>query len=137
MNTHRYHFATLLNLSVVGFLLFSLGLSASPAHAIRNATTATPFDNGTLAPPDPNPVPPENTLDCFEVLQGSISVTPQTINLGQSATLTWNVTVPVGCGTMKVFINDLPVSPSGSRVVQPMANDGYRLTICPIRKRET
>jgi hypothetical protein len=57
---------------------------------------------------------PENTLDCFTGLDGSISVTPPSINLGESATLTWHVTMPVGCGAMKVFINGLLVASRGS-----------------------
>ena len=116
-----------MNIGLISVMLFSLSLPGSPAHAIRNGTNAPPFDNGTLAPPEREPLPPEETLDCFVDPHGSISITPQTIHLGESATLTWNVTVPVGCGAMKFYINGLPVAPRGSRVVQPIANDGYEL----------
>lgn len=117
-----------MHLGMISVMLLSLGFPDSPAHAIRNGTSTPPRDDGTLEPPDNDPPPPpDNTVDCFVNPQGSISITPQTINLGQSATLTWTVTVPVGCGAMKVYINGLPVAPSGSRVLQPIANDGYEL----------
>ena len=127
MNHNVARFAKFMNIGLVSFLLFNLGSSGSPAYAIRNVTSDTFFDNGSLEPPDREPPPPDYTLDCFVNPQGSISVTPQTINLGESATLTWDVMVPVGCGAMEVYINGLPVAPRGSRTVQPIANDGYEL----------
>src|SRR5262245_1599884 len=117
-----------MHIGMISLMLLGLGFPGSPAHAIRNGTDTPPFDDGIIEPPDGDPPPPpEETLDCFVDPRGSVSIAPQTINLGESATLTWNVTVPVGCGAMEVYINGWPVSPSGSRVVQPIANNGYQL----------
>jgi len=93
--------------------LLSLGLSSSPAHAI----------------PANEPPQQEDSLDCFSDLQGAISNTPQVINLGQTATLRWNVTVPSSCTGkgVKLYVNNQLVSSTGSQNIQPSADTSYRL----------
>ena len=81
---------------------------------------ATPA-NATIVPGDPND-PPEP--DCVASTSGSLSVSPSTIVLGQSATVSWDTDQIAGCTVVKSltglgFAGN--VAASGSRTVTPTA----------------
>jgi hypothetical protein len=103
-------FAKRMSISMVSFMLLTVGLQGPPAYALP-----------------PTDEPPERMLRCLGDAQGSISTTPQTVNLWQTATLSWNIKVPSGCGDLKLYVDNQVVSPTGSRSIQPIADTSYRL----------
>src|SRR5262245_32963441 len=119
-NVKTSRFVTFTRISIVSFILLTVRLQCSPAHAL-------PATND----------PPDQTIDCLGNLQGSISTAPQTVNLGQSATLSWNVKVPSGCTGVKLYVDNVAVSPIGSRIIQPIANTGYQLNALFLGGRRT
>ena len=105
--------AKLVNVSMVSFILLSLGLQTSPAQAL----------------PASPPPQSEKALECLGDLQGTLSATPQPIPLWQSGTLRWNVTVPSSCTGVgvKLYVDNQVVSPTGSRTIQPIADTSAKL----------
>jgi hypothetical protein len=105
-------FAKFVCISTLSFMLLSIGLRCLPAYALPATDD-----------------PPEKAIECLGDLQGTISSTPQPVNLWQTATLRWNVTVPSICtGTgVKLYVDNQVVSPTGSQTIQPIANTSYRL----------
>lgn len=61
---------------------------------------------------------------------GTLTVTPNAIRQGQSATLSWSASVPETCGE-QLLLNGLVVPPSGSMTVTPLASVTYALRIGP------
>lgn len=94
-------------------MLLTAGLRGTPAYAL----------------PATDPPQKEKAIECLGDLQGTLSTTPQSVNLWQTATLRWNVTVPSSCTGvgLKLYVDNQAVSPIGSRSIQPIANTGYRL----------
>jgi parallel beta helix pectate lyase-like protein len=78
-----------------------------------------------LPPIDPNDPPP--AVDCVGDTTGTVSVTPRTINLGQSITVSWRVTA--ACPGIQQKLNTWSVARTGSMTLQPMANTGYSLQV--------
>jgi len=99
----------LMTVSLASVMLLSSGLSASLAHA-RPITD----------------VPPEPKVDCSG-LQGSLTLKDQSVPLGKSTTLSWAVTVPKSCTDLNLYVGGVPVSPTGSRSLQPLSTSTYRL----------
>jgi hypothetical protein len=105
-------FTQFVRISMVSFMLLTVGLRSAPAYAL-------PITGD----------PPEKAMECLGDLQGTLSSTPQPVNLWQTATLRWNVTVPSICtGTgVKLYVDNQVVLRTGSRTIQPIANTSYRL----------
>lgn len=59
---------------------------------------------------------------------GSITAAPSAINFGATVTTQWSANVPAGCA-MPVKINGEVVAASGSKVVKPLSNYAYVLSI--------
>ena len=97
--------ATLMVLALAGRLV-------APAYAL-------------LPPKDETGDPPG--FDCLADATASLTVTPPTINLGQSATVQWNVQAPSGCGLLALWLDATPVAHTGSFTVQPMATASFTL----------
>ena len=106
MRNGNSHFVKLTYISLLSFLLLSTSLYASLAYALR-ATNE----------------PPQKALDCLGDLQGTISA-PSQVDLWQTATLRWNVTLPSSCTGIgvKLYVDNQVVSPIGSRTFQPIAD---------------
>lgn len=70
----------------------------------------------------------EKALECLEnTTVKSFTASPSTIRpFGVASTLKWDVTLPTSCG-VKLFLNNSPVSKSGSRSVAPINSTTYRL----------
>jgi hypothetical protein len=56
-----------------------------------------------------------------------MSATPRTVDLGQSATVRWNVQVPNGCANLRLRLDRQAVNRQGSLRVVPIANTTYAL----------
>ena len=103
----------LMSTNLVSFLLLGVGLQASTAYAL----------------PATDPTGQEQALDCLGDLQGTLSITPQPIRLGDPGNLQWSVTVPSNCSGVgiKLYVDNQLVSLTGSRTIQPIANTSARL----------
>jgi hypothetical protein len=90
---------------------------------LRGAPTAAlppPPDDG-----DPEPSEPHG---CLSYVEGDLTATPQTIRLGESVTLHWNVRSRAeGCPEL-VFVRGEIVPRTGNLTVVPPANTTYDLT---------
>jgi len=106
-------FTKLIRGGAVSSLLFLAGLQGAPAYAL----------------PATDPPAKEKAINCLGDLQGTLSVTPQPVNLWQTATLKWNVTVPSSCTGVgvKLYVDNQIVSPTGSRTIQPIADTSAKL----------
>jgi FG-GAP-like repeat len=67
--------------------------------------------------------------ECVPKAQKSFTVSPQSIALGGSATLTWSVTFPAGCTDIPLLLSGTKVGLSGSTTVQPMVDTTYALSV--------
>src|SRR5262245_43181620 len=97
-------------------MLFGLATSARwipPAEALPNGNGPTPQQ--------------EHTIECMGDVQATFTVTPSTVNLGQSATLSWKATIPSGCSSIGLRLDNLAVPNTGSRTIWPDANTSYTL----------
>ena len=66
-------------------------------------------------------------LGCLANTTGTVSVTPQTIHLGEAVTVRWTVRVPANCTSVVQTLNGQAIGRSGSKLAQPMANASYTL----------
>src|SRR5262249_50647632 len=107
---HFYQLCQLIKVSLASVMLFSGGLQPVPAHALTKTTD-----------------PPDQTVDCLGNLQGTISTKDPSVDLWQTSSLSWNVTVPHGCTGVKLYVDALDVSPTGSRSMQPVVDTVYGL----------
>ncbi len=98
---------------------FKRGAALSLLLAATWGTTAH-----ALPPIDPDDDPPG--VDCVGDTTGNVSVTPSTINLGQSVTVSWSV--QAACPGIAQKLNGMSVGRTGSMVVQPQANSSWSLT---------
>lgn len=64
---------------------------------------------------------------CLDGITGSLRATPTSIALWTSTTLSWNVTVPTGCSSIRLYLGSQVVARAGMLTVQPMASTVYRL----------
>ena len=103
----------------------------SSAHAMRQID-----DEGGEAPGGPGTDPPLDPK-CARLASGIISSAPTPkdrpsgpaeIALGQSATLSWSVTLPPECTVGSITLNGQPVASQGSVTVQPMSSQSYGIT---------
>jgi hypothetical protein len=109
-----------------------LTAAALLALAIGGATSGL-----ALPPIDPNDPDDPPGADCVGDATGGVSVTPATINLGQSVTVSWNVHVTAGCNAVVQTLNGLSVTRTGSMTVQPMANTSWALAVRMGQARRT
>ena len=80
-----------------------------------------------------DPPPPAN--ECSGA-SGTISVTPQSVMLGQSVTVSWNAVLPANCGE-QVLLDGIPVNASGSQTFTPKYNQLYALAVAGTRLAAT
>ncbi len=64
---------------------------------------------------------------CLDGVQGTLRAAPASIPLWSGTTLSWNVTVPTGCSSIRIYLGSQFVPRAGMRTVQPMASSVYRL----------
>jgi hypothetical protein len=71
------------------------------------------------------------TGDCAMDAEGTLTLSPPSISIGETATLSWDVTVPpYGCSDMDIYVSDLgEVSAHDSALVQPTVSRQYRLWV--------
>jgi hypothetical protein len=106
-----------MHIGLVSFALLSVGLRASPAHALP--PQAVPSQEKDVIVQEKNRV-----LTCLSSLQSTLSSTPQPVPLGQSPTLSWNATVPstsLFCTgiDVKLYVDGQVVPPVGSLSMRP------------------
>jgi Right handed beta helix region len=95
--------------SLVGPLALGLALAVTPSSAL-------PVNESDEVP------------RCLSDVQvRAFAGTPATIDLGQSTTLTWDIAVPTGCATLKLYLGFQPIGPTGSVTFQPLATAVYQL----------
>jgi len=71
----------------------------------------------------------ERARECMGATQAQLTVSPSTVNLGQSTTLTWRATLPKRCAMIQIRLDGLVVPAPGIRTIQPIANRGYELRV--------
>jgi hypothetical protein len=74
---------------------------------------------------------------CISDAEIRLTAAPASITVGQSSTLSWNVSLPAGCGAIRIRLNDDDVPRSGSRSVSPAQSSAFRLTVRDPRGRST
>jgi len=70
----------------------------------------------------------DNAVECLnKTVVKLFTATPTTVRPGHASTLKWNVMVPDDCG-IKLFLNNSPISATGTRNIEPASSTSYRLT---------
>ncbi len=70
----------------------------------------------------------EKALQCFENTRGTMTASRVSIMPGQTSTLKWNVTTTPSAGcAVQLYLNNSPVSKSGTRLVEPGNTTTYHL----------
>jgi hypothetical protein len=88
---------------------------------------------GGDGPPDPDDGPPVDPK-CALHSTASLTATPAAIKLGETATVSWSVSIPATCKNPgQLTLNGAPVAIQGSFAVQPMANTAYVLLLNGVR----
>ncbi|WP_308874924.1 hypothetical protein [Thiothrix subterranea] len=71
-----------------------------------------------------------NRNSCLDEASAEFTVSPEKINFGQSATLTWTVDMPTHCTNhVRFALNGKFVDQSGSQVITPSATSIYKFTL--------
>jgi hypothetical protein len=71
----------------------------------------------------------EPNIGCLGNVTGSLTVSPASIRLGESATLRYQASVPSNCSAVRLTLSgETLAARSGTRTVSPSANATYRLT---------
>ena len=85
-------------------------------------------------PPNAGGLPGENLpgdfgggIDCADFVTGSVTVAPPSIKVGDSATLSWSVTIPDRCTAKGITVGGQPVGTQGSMAIQPPRTQSYVL----------
>ncbi len=98
-------------------ILVVIGLLAISASG--QIPNSDPEDPGS----DPQPPP------CIADADTQLTASPKEIALGQSSVVSWSVSLPNGCASVRVRLNNEDVPRNGSRTVQPVQFTKYFLTI--------
>ncbi len=109
------------------------GCVADPGDAAREANAvdpAAPENTGEVS----SALPPEGTENprlerCLTEATGSLTATPSTVPLGASSTIKWNVKIPSGCPTVRVYLGQALVGASGTQVVTPQASSQFNARV--------
>jgi hypothetical protein len=74
-----------------------------------------------------NPGEPEDPPCLAGLTVRSFTASPSAVDLGQSATIRWNVQVPSGCVQLRLDLNGQPIWRQGALRVTPIANSTFAL----------
>ena len=69
----------------------------------------------------------DQVSECIGNINATLTASAAQVNLGQTTTLAWRTTLPVGCAMIRIYLDGLVVPATGSRTLQPIATQGHLL----------
>jgi hypothetical protein len=66
-------------------------------------------------------------IDCASFVTGTVTITPPSIEVGSTATLSWSVSIPDRCTAKGITVGGQPVGTQGSMTIQPVRTLSYVL----------
>jgi len=69
------------------------------------------------------------TADCLARAELNLSVNPQQIRLGESGTISWDVTISDACGLVRIEVDGQVVQDSGTKTISPALSRNVTLTV--------
>lgn len=103
-----------------------LGAFAALAALLAAAPGARWIAPAHALPADTTPME-ERAAECIGGVTATLTVSPTTVNLGQSYTVTWKATLPAGCAAVQIYLNSAAMPAAGFRTIQALATTGYTL----------
>src|SRR5262249_20433622 len=110
-------FTTLAHLVAIVAIVAIAGAGTAACNGAVDADDGTETTQAELRARVPNEDPP--FIDCVGGAVGTLTASTSAPTVGNSVTLTWNVTAPVGCSGLQLDVSGMAVGRQGTTTVWP------------------